>query len=87
MADPVRKLERARRDARRFAVDARKLAARRGRQGRRRSGAPAAPTQSSTLSTARKADCGISTLPTCFMRFFPSFCFSRSLRLREMSPP
>lgn len=21
------------------------------------------------------ASCGISTLPTCFMRFFPSFCF------------
>ncbi len=41
----------------------------------------------STWSTARNASCGISTLPTCFMRFFPSFCFSRSLRLREMSPP
>jgi hypothetical protein len=26
-------------------------------------------------------------LPTCFMRFLPSFCFSRSLRLRLMSPP
>ena len=42
---------------------------------------------SSRLSTAMKASCGISTLPTCFMRFFPSFCFSRSLRLRLMSPP
>ena len=39
------------------------------------------------LSTARNASCGISTLPTCFMRFLPSFCFSSSLRLREMSPP
>jgi len=29
----------------------------------------------STLSTARKASCGISTRPTCFMRFLPSFCF------------
>ncbi len=39
------------------------------------------------LSTARKASCGTSTPPTCFMRFFPFFCFSRSLRLRVMSPP
>ena len=42
---------------------------------------------SSTLSTARNASCGTSTLPICFMRFLPSFCFSSSLRLREMSPP
>src|SRR5205814_9086400 len=42
---------------------------------------------SSTLSTARNASWGISTEPTDFMRFLPSFCFSRSLRLREMSPP
>ena len=28
-----------------------------------------------------------STLPTCFIRFFPAFCFSSSLRLRVMSPP
>ena len=41
----------------------------------------------STCSTARNASCGISTAPICFMRFFPSFCFSRSLRLRVMSPP
>ena len=40
-----------------------------------------------TFNTARKASCGISTRPTRFMRFLPSFCFSRSLRLREMSPP
>ena len=39
------------------------------------------------LSTARNASCGICTRPTCFMRFLPSFCFSRSLRFREMSPP
>ena len=32
---------------------------------------------------ARNASCGISTLPTFFMRFLPSFCFSRSLRLRR----
>ena len=36
---------------------------------------------------ARKASCGMSTEPTDFMRFLPSFCFSSSLRLREMSPP
>jgi hypothetical protein len=41
----------------------------------------------SICSTAMKASCGISTLPTCFMRFLPSFCFSRSFFLREMSPP
>ncbi len=41
----------------------------------------------SRLRTARKASCGTSTPPTCFIRFFPFFCFSRSLRLREMSPP
>src|SRR4029079_14881246 len=39
------------------------------------------------LSTARNASCGICTLPTCFIRFLPSFCFSSSLRLREISPP
>ncbi len=37
--------------------------------------------------TERKASCEISTLPTCFIRFLPSFCFSSSLRFREMSPP
>ena len=41
----------------------------------------------STFRIARKAFWGISTFPTCFMRFLPSFCFSRSLRFRLMSPP
>ena len=41
----------------------------------------------SICSTARKASCGISTRPTCFMRFLPSFCFSNSFFLRETSPP
>ncbi len=40
-----------------------------------------------TCRMARKASCGISTLPTCFMRFLPAFCFSSNLRLREISPP
>ena len=38
-------------------------------------------------STARKASCGISTEPIRFIRCFPSFCFSSSLRLRVTSPP
>ena len=38
-------------------------------------------------SAAMNASCGTSTRPTIFMRFFPSFCFSRSLRLRVISPP
>ena len=41
----------------------------------------------STCKIARNASCGTSTEPICFMRFLPAFCFSRSLRLREMSPP
>ena len=41
----------------------------------------------SRLRTARNASCGTSTPPTCFIRFLPFFCFSSSLRLREMSPP
>src|SRR4029078_485703 len=40
-----------------------------------------------TFNTARNASCGISTRPTRFMRFLPSFCFSSSFRLRVMSPP
>lgn len=42
---------------------------------------------SSMLSTLRKASWGTSTDPIAFIRFFPAFCFSRSLRLRETSPP
>ena len=42
---------------------------------------------SSSFSTLINAFCGISTLPTWRMRFFPSFCFSRSFFLREISPP
>jgi hypothetical protein len=38
-------------------------------------------------NAAMNASCGTSTRPTIFMRFLPSFCFSRSLRLRVMSPP
>ena len=45
------------------------------------------PAQASIFSAARNADCGISTLPNCRMRFLPSFCFSSSLRLRVTSPP
>jgi len=37
--------------------------------------------------TAMNASCGISTLPTLFMRRLPSRCFSSSLRFRVMSPP
>ena len=43
--------------------------------------------QASIFRAAMKALCGISTLPNWRMRFLPSFCLSRSLRLREMSPP
>ncbi len=42
---------------------------------------------SSILRTLRKASCGTSTEPMAFIRFLPAFCFSRSLRLRETSPP
>jgi len=50
-------------------------------------GAYSSSEEEATLRTARKASCGMSTWPTRFMRRLPSFCFSRSLRLREMSPP
>src|SRR5207247_1218933 len=40
-----------------------------------------------TFSRARKASCGTSTRPTCFILFLPSFCFSHSFLLRVMSPP
>jgi len=41
----------------------------------------------STFSAAMNASCGISTLPNWRMRFLPSYCFSRSLRLCVTSPP
>ena len=41
----------------------------------------------SDFRTARKALCGMVTLPIIFIRFLPFFCFSRSFRFREMSPP
>jgi hypothetical protein len=43
--------------------------------------------QLSTFSAAMNASCGMSTLPNCRIFFLPSFCFSRSLRFRVMSPP
>jgi hypothetical protein len=38
------------------------------------------------FSASMNAACGMSTLPNWRMRFLPSFCFSRSLRLRVTSP-
>ena len=54
-----------------------------------KSGRPNAPLSdySSTFRMAMNASWGTSTLPIAFMRFLPAFCFSSSLRLREMSPP
>ena len=43
--------------------------------------------QLSIFSAAMNASCGISTFPNWRMRFLPAFCFSRSLRLRLISPP
>ena len=43
--------------------------------------------QSSRRSAETKASWGTSTRPMFFIFFFPSFCFSRSLRFRVMSPP
>ena len=42
---------------------------------------------SSSFNTLINAFCGISTFPTWRIRFFPSFCFSRSFFLRLISPP
>jgi hypothetical protein len=52
-----------------------------------RPGKTAEVDQLSTFNAAMKASCGMSTLPNCRIFFLPSFCFSRSLRLRVMSPP
>ena len=41
----------------------------------------------SALNTATKALWGMATEPIIFIRFFPFFCFSRSLRFLVMSPP
>ena len=43
--------------------------------------------QTSTFSAAMNASCGMSTLPNWRIFFLPSFCLSRSLRLRVTSPP
>ena len=54
---------------------------------RRRRNAGGPLYDSPIFSAARKASCGISTLPIWRMRFLPFFCLSSSLRLRETSPP
>ncbi len=41
----------------------------------------------SFCKAAKKASWGSSMLPIFFIRRLPSFCFSKSLRLRVMSPP
>src|SRR6185312_5458015 len=43
--------------------------------------------QTSTFNAAINASCGMSTFPYWRIFFLPSFCFSRSLRLRVASPP
>ena len=43
--------------------------------------------QSSSLRAEMNTSPGTSTRPIAFIFFLPSFCFSSSLRLREMSPP
>ena len=48
---------------------------------------PLSEPSSEVLSAAMNASGGTSTEPMFFMRFLPAFCFSSSLRLREMSPP
>lgn len=45
------------------------------------------PYSSSIDKTERKASWGTSTEPIDFIRFLPAFCFSKSLRFRETSPP
>jgi hypothetical protein len=39
------------------------------------------------FNTAMNADCGTSTLPIAFIRFFPSACLFSSFFFRLMSPP
>jgi phosphatidylethanolamine-binding protein (PEBP) family uncharacterized protein len=65
----------------RRALSARALAPTRVDGGRQRA------THTSTFSAAMNASCGMSTLPNWRMRFLPSFCLSKSLRLRVTSPP
>ncbi len=43
--------------------------------------------QSSSLRAEMKTSPGTSTRPIDFIFFLPSFCFSKSFRLRVMSPP
>jgi hypothetical protein len=53
--------------------------------------APVRPAAEGPQSSRRRAETnaswGTSTRPMFFIFFLPSFCFSRSLRLRVMSPP
>ena len=58
-----------------------------GRRAELRNSRRAAVGQSSGSKTDMNAFCGIATLPTIFIRFLPSFCFSSSFRFRVMSPP
>ena len=71
------------------ACRARVARAMRPRRPRAEAAADRRPPYPSSLvfRTARNALWGISTSPTVFIRFLPSFCFSSSLRLRVMSPP
>jgi len=49
--------------------------------------APSCARYLSIRSACTKASLGMSTRPTCRIRFLPSFCLSSSLRLRLTSPP
>ena len=64
------------------------IAAARPSARREPGGRPAAPTPPCRSAAPRRRPfAGSCTLPIVFMRFLPFFCFSRSLRLRETSPP
>ena len=52
-----------------------------------RTALPGRLSYSSSFNAATNASWGTSTRPRFFMRFLPSFCFSRSLRFLVMSPP